>query len=93
VRSRRTHSRHQSLGKNLVSGSRAREGIGVGKELDHDFLLVVKDPPMFTALLPVLAQRFPTVVLNPLAVLASWNSVDVPARGGRVPKADLYLRS
>jgi hypothetical protein len=66
--------------------------IGVGKNLEHDFFLVVKDPPMFTALLPVLAQRFPTfaVVRNPLAVLASWNSVDIPARHGRVPKAELY---
>jgi hypothetical protein len=66
--------------------------IGVGKDLDRDFFLVVKDPPMFTALLPMLARRFPTfaVVRNPLAVLASWNSVDIPARQGRVPKAELY---
>jgi hypothetical protein len=66
--------------------------IGVGKDLERDFLLVVKDPPMFTALLPILAPRFPTfaVVRNPLAVLASWNSVDMPAREGRVPKAELY---
>ena len=66
--------------------------IGVGKDLERDFFLVVKDPPMFTALLPILAPRFPTfaVVRNPLAVLASWNSVDIPARHGRVPKAELY---
>jgi hypothetical protein len=66
--------------------------IRVGKELGGDFFLVVKDPPMFTALLPVLAQRFPTFALvrNPLAVLASWNSVDIPARQGRVPKAEMY---
>jgi len=66
--------------------------IAVGKHLDRDFFLVVKDPPMFTALLPILARRFPTfaVVRNPLAVLASWNSVDIPARRGRVPKAELY---
>ncbi len=66
--------------------------IGVGKDLERDFFLVVKDPPMFTALLPILARRFPTfaIVRNPLAVLASWNSVDIPARQGRVPKAELY---
>ena len=66
--------------------------IRVGKELGRDFFLVVKDPPMFTALLPILAQRFPTfaTVRNPLAVLASWNSVDIPARQGRVPKAEIY---
>ena len=66
--------------------------IKVGKDLERDFFLVVKDPPMFTALLPVLVRRFPTfaVVRNPLSVLASWNSVDIPARQGRVPKAELY---
>lgn len=66
--------------------------IRVGKDLERDFFLVVKDPPMFTALLPILAPRFPTfaVVRNPLSVLASWNSVDIPAREGRVPKAELY---
>jgi len=66
--------------------------VRVGKELGEDFFLVVKDPPMFTALLPILAQRFPAfaMVRNPLAVLASWNSVDIPARQGRVPKAEIY---
>jgi hypothetical protein len=66
--------------------------VKVDKDLDRDFSLVVKDPPMFTALLPVLTRRFSTfaVVRNPLAVLASWNSVDIPARLGRVPKAELY---
>jgi hypothetical protein len=66
--------------------------IEVGKHLQRDFFLVVKDPPMFTALLPVLARRFPAFALvrNPLAVLASWNSVDIPARQGRLPKAELY---
>jgi hypothetical protein len=66
--------------------------ISIGKELGCDFFLVVKDPPMFTALLPILAPRFPAfaVVRNPLAVLASWNSVDIPARHGRVPKAEIY---
>jgi hypothetical protein len=66
--------------------------VKVGKSLERAFFLVVKDPPMFTALLPNLAHRFPTfaVVRNPLAVLASWNSVDIPARRGRVPKAELY---
>jgi hypothetical protein len=72
----------------LASKGRVR----VGKDLDRAFSLVVKDPPMFTALLPILARRFPTfaVVRNPLAVLASWNSVDIPARHGRAPKAEVY---
>lgn len=66
--------------------------IRVGKDLQRGFFLVVKEPPMFTALLPSLVQRFPVfaIVRNPLAVLASWNSVDIPARRGRVPKAERF---
>jgi hypothetical protein len=79
-------------GKELRKWLASKGKIEVGKDLERDFFLVVKDPPMFTALLPILAQRFPTfaVVRNPLAVLASWNSVDIPARQGRVPKAESY---
>jgi hypothetical protein len=66
--------------------------VRVGKELQRGFFLVVKEPPMFTALLPLLVQRFPAfaVVRNPLAVLASWNTVDIPARRGRIPKAERF---
>src|SRR5215203_337343 len=66
--------------------------IRVGKELHRGFYLVIKEPPMFTALLPLLAQRFPAfaVVRNPLAVLASWNTVDIQARLGRLPKAEPF---
>jgi hypothetical protein len=83
-----TRNEGDELRQWLASKGRIR----VEKELGRDFFLVVKDPPMFTALLPILAPRFPTfaVVRNPLAVLASWNSVDIPARQGRVPKAELY---
>jgi hypothetical protein len=47
---------------------------------------------MFTALLPSLVHRFPVfaIVRNPLAVLASWNTVDIPARRGRIPKAERF---
>lgn len=47
--------------------------IAVGKELTHDFNLVIKNPIMFTALLPNLAKRFPcyAIVRNPLAAIAS----------------------
>ncbi len=68
--------------------------VKVGKDLERGFFLVVKEPPMFTALLPLLVKRFPTfaVVRNPLAVLASWNTVDIAARRGRVPKAETFDR-
>ncbi len=57
------------------------------KPLSDDFMLCVKHPAAFTALLPVLVKRFPcyAIVRNPLSVLASWNSVAMPPREGRSP--------
>lgn len=64
--------------------------IRVDKPLTAGFTLVVKHNAAFTALLPELAARFDTfaVVRNPLAVLASWNSVDLPVSRGRVPAGE-----
>lgn len=52
--------------------------------------LVIKHNAAFTALLPQLAQVLPTlaIVRNPLAVLASWRSVPLPVRDGRVPAGE-----
>lgn len=54
------------------------------------FTLVVKHNAAFCALLPALAARFETfaIVRNPLAVLASWNTVDLPVGDGRVPAGE-----
>jgi hypothetical protein len=54
------------------------------------FTLVVKHNAAFAALLPELAGRFETlaIVRHPLSVLASWNSVDLPVRDGRVPAGE-----
>jgi hypothetical protein len=51
-----------------------------------DFKLVIKHPVAFTALLPILRDRFEVfaVVRNPLAVLASWESVPFAQREGRL---------
>lgn len=64
----------------------------VGKELSGRFTLVVKDLATCTALLPELCRRFPcfAVVRNPLAVLGSWETVDVPFREGRSPHAEWF---
>lgn len=58
--------------------------------LDNDFLLVIKHPVAFTALLSGLIKRFRcfAVLRNPLAVLGSWNSVDMRCRDGRAPYAE-----
>ena len=57
-----------------------------GKELTADFTLAVKHNAGFTALLEWLVPRFPCygLIRNPLAVLASWNSVHLPVQQGHV---------
>jgi hypothetical protein len=56
-----------------------------------NFVLIVKHPNAFTALLEELAPHFRcfAVVRNPLALLASWNSIDHPLREGHAPVAEL----
>lgn len=67
-----------------------RGRIVVDKPLSDDFTLVVKHNAAFTALLPELGQRYEVcaVVRNPLAVLASWHSVDLPVSQGRLPAGE-----
>lgn len=66
--------------------------ISITKELSPDFLLIIKQPGLFTLLLPTLLQRFPcyALVRNPLAVLASWNSLETGNQKGRFPLAEMY---
>lgn len=66
--------------------------IAVQNDLGHDFLLVIKSPGMFSALLPILVKRFPAyaIIRNPLAVLASWNSIDHNLLSGHSPAAERY---
>ena len=66
--------------------------IAAGGALDPDFTLVVKHNALFTALLEPLAAAFPVLALvrNPVAALASWATVDLPARRGRAPMAERF---
>jgi hypothetical protein len=67
--------------KGTVDGVRRRIAekgeIILDKELSAGFTLAIKQPGLFTALLPILAKRFPcyAVVRNPLAVMASVKSI------------------
>ncbi len=85
----------------LPNGNRrslvSRGTIQIDKPLTDDFLLVIKHPMAFTAALEQLQEHFPSyaIVRNPLATLASWNSVAVPVADGHAPAAeqlDLRLR-
>lgn len=55
-----------------------------------DFTLIIKHPNAFSAMLEGLGGRFPVhaMIRNPLAVLASWNSIDAAFRTGHAPIAE-----
>lgn len=58
--------------------------------LPDDFTLLIKHNAAFTALLPALATQLDTfaIVRNPLAVIASWQSVALPVQQGHVPAGE-----
>jgi hypothetical protein len=64
------------------AGKRTRQTehgrIEIEKPLSPDFALAVKHPMAFAALLEPLSKRFEcfAIIRNPLATLASWNSLD-----------------
>jgi hypothetical protein len=64
--------------------------IAIEKELSPDFTLAVKHCGSFTAMLDRLVTRFPVyaVVRNPLAMLASWDTVEFAVQRGHVPVAE-----
>ena len=81
------------------AGLRAARGgpgeIRVDERLSADFLLLIKHNALFAALLERLADDFPTLglVRNPVAVLASWQTVDLPVRRAVSPWESASLRS
>ena len=77
-------------GYRLQLASKGR--IEIAKALTPDFLLIIKQPGLFTALLPGLANRFPVhaIVRNPLPVLASWNSLESGTQNVGFPLAEMY---
>jgi hypothetical protein len=68
----------------------SKSEIVVDKELSQDFMLVIKHPAAFTAVLEGLIKCFPVyaVIRNPLATLASWNSIEVNVHNGYAPAAE-----
>jgi hypothetical protein len=62
------------------------------KPLTPDFHLFIKHPGEFSALSDLLAPRYPmiAVVRNPLAVLASWQTVPLAVSTGRLPVAEAF---
>lgn len=56
------------------------------------FQLVVKQNALFTALLPELSKHLPMVciVRNPVDVLLSWLTVDLPVNRGHIPSGERF---
>ena len=85
---------------NPVSGDSffdRKESVSLGeispdKPLTPDFVLAIKHNALFTAFLPELQQRFEVfcIVRNPLPVLASWQSIDLPVSRGTIPMAERF---
>ena len=77
-------------------GLRRRRGeqgeIALATALAPDFGLLIKHNALFAALLPHLAPRFDclAIVRNPLAILASWQTVDLPVARGRIPAGEQF---
>jgi hypothetical protein len=63
--------------------------ISVRKELEPDFYLAIKQPGMFTALLPTLAKRFPSfaIIRNPLAIMLSTSTLQNTNKRRKTPSA------
>ena len=76
----------------VAGGSRPRQTkrgpVKFDKSLSENFTLAIKHPVAFSALLKTLTKRFEcyAIVRNPLATLASWNSLEwLNVRNGHAP--------
>jgi len=80
-----------STGSNGLRKSVIQQGIiQVAVENPEDFDIVVKHPNLFTAIIGTLARQFDyfACIRNPLSVLASWNTLDLPLNDGHAPAAE-----
>ena len=76
----------------LRPGRHQLEQVHFEGPLDFDFVLLLKHNASFTALLDNLISRYPVfaVIRNPLALLCSWQTVDLPIHDGHIPMAERF---
>jgi hypothetical protein len=74
--------------KTLVQKQRVK----VDKPLTKDLHLIVKHNAFFTMLMPDFRDNFPlhAIIRNPVSVLGSWNSLDIPVSRGEVRAASKF---
>lgn len=70
-----------------------RGEIAVAKPLSETFHLIIKHPAEFTALAEPLSRRFPlyAIIRHPLAVLAAWQTVEMPVHYGHMPMLECFV--
>lgn len=64
--------------------------IEITKELNNEFTLAIKHNGAFTAVAHHLVNRYRcfAIIRNPLSVLLSWQTVNIPVNMGRLPVAE-----
>ena len=84
---------HFSTEKGVRKKMVRKQEIEINKELSPNFNLAIKHNALFSILLHDLAKDFPVFafVRNPLAVLGSWNSLDLPVSNGKVRATKFLL--
>ena len=82
------------LGDGLRKPPGGRGEILIDKPLSSEFTLLIEHNALFAALLPELTASIPCLALvrNPLAVLASWQTVELPVNEGRIPAGEQFDR-
>jgi hypothetical protein len=77
-------------GEGLRSSAASLTEIHIDKPITSEFRLFIKHPAAFSAVVGPLTARLPlfACVRSPLAVLASWQTVDMPINRGRIPAAE-----
>ena len=78
----------EGLRQEIVKGGT----VALNERCSRDFHLIIKHNALFTALLPDLLDFFPCygVIRNPLAVLASWSTVELPVNRGHIPAGEWF---
>jgi len=80
-----------TMAENGLRKSVEKDGlVTFDKVLSDDFLLVIKHNSAFTAYLDRLFPRYSCygIIRNPLALLSSWQTVDMPVNRGHIPVAE-----
>lgn len=69
-----------------------RSALLFDKPLSDDFTLIVKHPAEFTALADLLVERFTlyAIVRDPMAIMAAWQTVNMPVNRGHMPMAEAF---